>query len=169
MRIKLLTVMTMLFISALAVAAPPKKIFVSQASATNGDKTLAGQMDVAVCAAVGQDKRFDSSCYTDIQSIMQADALNAMMGSSTACAGDDCTERLAKRVKADAILLIKVMPIAASKASKSKANAYNISLSIVRMQDAKTLAKIDQKCQCDAKGLFDQSQAATKKLLAQLK
>ena len=172
MRISLLTVFGLFMISTVAIAAPAKKIFVSHASAANGNTNLANQMDMAVCATAGQDKRFDSTCYSDVQTLMQVDALNAMMGATaTACAGDDCNERLAKRVKAELILLIKVTPLTSGKGNKSAAasGGYAISLTVMRVNDAKTLAKVDQKCPGDAKSLFDQTQAATKKLLAKIK
>lgn len=144
----------------------PQKIFV--AAVQSPDKALGASLEIAVCSAATNDKRFESICFNDVKALMQADALTALMGSPSGCAGEDCAERVAERVKADTILITQIAPLQSAGKSLS-GHGHVLTLSLVRAVDGKTLAKVEEKCNGDENALFDRSQAATKKLLAQIK
>ena len=163
MRRQIIAVLGVSFLSVLALAAPPKKILVVDMKAAEAVEATA--LNPILCKAVFDDKRFDSACQQDVKSVLQYDQLGSMMGAGAPCAGDDCAERIAERVKADVLLTSSLAKLDA----KSKKGSYVLTLKLIRISDAKVLGEVQEKVDGSLKAVSERIPGATKKLLAKIK
>ncbi|MFH1809023.1 MAG: hypothetical protein ABIJ09_09780 [Pseudomonadota bacterium] len=156
-----LTVLGMLLLTTLALAAPPKKIFVSNLKPRNVDAAVTSAIDGAVCNAVHQDKRFTAVCPDEVKAVMAYDALGGMLGGAQKCEGDDCTERLAKSAQADAIVAGSVAKLAEKK--------FVVTLEMISTVDGKNLGRVEEQVAGGEDVLYERTRGAVTKLLASIK
>lgn len=150
-----------LLLSVAASAAPAHKLFVANLTPRNVSAGVAQTIDTALCSTARADKRFDVVCPDEVKAILQADAMNAMLGGGSVCEGDGCGELLAQRVKADLMVTGSL-----SKLEKGK---YVLTLDLVDMASAKSIARIEEQINGSEEQVYKRAPGAVKKLLAKAK
>ena len=156
-----LVALGVLVLATSALAAPPKKIFVSSLKPRNLDAAVVSAIDGAICSAVHQDKRFGSVCPDEVKAVLAYDSLGGMLGGSQQCVGDDCAERLAKSAEADAILAGSIAKLADKK--------FVVTLDLISTADGKSLGRVEEQVAGGEDVLYERARGAVTKLLGQIK